>query len=71
MENKKRLIQLMDDQGEIMLMETTLTDEEIESVDMVYEDEQYDDMDYEEKLSDMADRLEAKFERVYYSVVLI
>lgn len=58
-EKKDRLIQLLDDQGEIMLMQTTLTDEEIQSVDLVYADEQYYDMDYEEKFADMAERLGA------------
>ena len=75
---KNRLVQLTDDEGSVLLMNTNLTDEEIqmavegEELGLTQEEQDnFDYSDYEDKLSFISERLGKSFERVYYEEVFV
>ena len=75
---KSRLVQLTDDEGSVLLMNTNLTDEEIqmavegEELGLTQEEQDnFDYSDYEDKLSFISERLGKSFERVYYEEVFV
>ena len=63
---ENRLVEIVDDEGVILLCKTNMSEFEVDQACFqMYEDKEHDDLDYEEKLTKYAEEIGAVFERKY------